>query len=110
MGLVAYGFLWTAAPVGSGRASGGGAPHEEDQWLGYDLQMGEQLVVRVEKQAAMCAVTTINPETGGRDLDTLRAIASYRPGQEPTPRICFGVFATVKTPGFLRVEDSVSIL
>lgn len=88
----------------------GCTPHEEDQWLGCDVQMGEQLVVRVERQAAMCAVTTINPETGERDLDTLRAIATYRPRQEPNPRIYFGVFASVKTPGFLRVGDSVSIL
>lgn len=88
----------------------GCTPHEEDQWLGCDLQMGNQLVVRVEKKAAMCAVTTINPETGQRDLDTLRAIATYRPREEPKPYIFFGVFASVIAPGYLRVGDAVSLL
>lgn len=88
----------------------GTAPHEEDEWLGRRVRIGEA-VVRVTKQDARCRMTTRNPETGVRDFDTLKAIKSYRgvrPGDGKA--IDFGVYADVETPGRVRVGDPVEPL
>ena len=55
----------------------GGGAHEEDTWIGRRIELGET-VMFVSKQVARCAITTQDPDTGARDLDTLRTIISYR--------------------------------
>ena len=55
----------------------GCAEHEEDGWDGRLLQIGAA-VVRVGGPVPRCAVTTRDPDTGVRDLDTLRLIQGYR--------------------------------
>ncbi len=83
----------------------GGAPHEEDTWIGRDVGVGE-VVVRVHEQVARCAITTQNPDTGERDLDTLRVIKEYR-GTRGTKLLDFGVYGEVVQPGRVRVGDVV---
>jgi uncharacterized protein YcbX len=84
-------------------------PHEEDEWIGRDVQIGEA-VIRPIDTVARCAITTKDPETGERDFDTLRAIRQYR-GQNPeTMGLDFGVFGTVVRPGAVRVGDAVEPL
>jgi uncharacterized protein len=83
----------------------GTRPHEEDEWIGRRVRVGEA-IVRVTKQDARCRMTTRNPETGVRDFDTLRAIKSYR-GVRDGKAIDFGVYADVEQPGRLRVGDPV---
>jgi uncharacterized protein YcbX len=79
-------------------------PHGEDGWVGRDIRAGEA-VLRVVERDARCSLTTKNPDTGARDLDTLRMIGAYRP---PVDReICFGVYADVVQPGVVSVGDSV---
>ena len=72
--------------------------------MGRDVRAGEA-VLRIAERDARCALTTRNPDSGERDLDTLRLIASYRPtsGGE----ICFGVYADVGSPGSVAVGDTV---
>ena len=86
----------------------GTRPHEEDDWIGRDLQIGET-VVRVTKPNARCRMTTRNPDTGVRDFDTLRAIKAYR-GLRAGKKIDFGVYASVEKPGRIRVGDPVEPL
>ncbi len=81
-------------------AVGGCRAHEEDEWVGRDVRVGEA-VVRVLKRAVRCAATTHSPDTGRRDLDTLRLIQSYRGGKD----VEFGVEAQVVTPGRVAVRD-----
>lgn len=90
----------------------GCTPHEEDQWVGRRLRLGETLIIRVAARDWRCVTTTINPKTGKRDADTLRAIASYRPpvGTPPEGKIFFGVSATVEEPGLLHVGDRIELL
>jgi uncharacterized protein len=86
----------------------GGEPHVEDTWIGRDVRFGEA-VVRVHEQVARCAITTKNPDTGERDLDTLRVINAYR-GTRGRKQIDFGVYGEVVAPGRVRVGDRVQPL
>jgi hypothetical protein len=86
----------------------GVAPHEEDEWIGRDVRVGEA-VIRPLEQVARCAITTKNPATGERDLNTLRVIKEYR-GVRGTKHLDFGVYGEVVTPGRVRVGDEVEPL
>lgn len=83
-------------------------PHEEDEWIGRELRLGEA-IVRPLEPVARCAITTTSPETGSRDLDTLRTIASYR-GLRDGKHADFGIFGEVVQPGRVRVGDVVEPL
>jgi uncharacterized protein YcbX len=83
----------------------GTRPHEEDEWCGRSVRVGEA-TVRVLAQVARCAITTRNPDTGERDFDTLRAIRRYR-GLRDGEAIDFGVYGDVLEPGRVRVGDAV---
>jgi hypothetical protein len=80
--------------------------HEEDTWIGRDVQIGGA-VVRPVGDVGRCAVTKCDPDTGTSDLDTLGALARYRrEGQsEPLP---FGVYCEVVEPGRVQVGDAVT--
>lgn len=81
-------------------------PYEEDSWKGRPVRLGEA-VVRVGDGVARCALTTMHPETGEKDFETLRVLAGYRKrGSE----LLFGVYADVMEPGRIRVGDSVEPL
>ena len=66
-------------------------------------------VVRIGGGVGRCAVTTRDPDTSVRDLDTLRLLRAYR---EPLAdgEIPFGVYAAVEEPGIVRVGDEVEPL
>ena len=81
--------------------------HEEDTWDGRLLRVGEAMV-RVGGPVDRCAVTTRDPDTGERDLDTLRLIKNYR-GVRDGQHVDFGVYATVEQPGTVRIGDSVEL-
>jgi MOSC domain-containing protein len=81
--------------------------HEEDEWDGRTARVGEALV-RFGGPIERCAVTTRDPDTGTRDLDTLRLIKNYR-GMPRKGKIDFGVYADVVEPGLVRVGDSVEL-
>lgn len=82
--------------------------HEEDEWIGRRVAIGDAVVAPVG-DVGRCAVTTKNPDTGETDLDTLRTLAAYRPEgrTEPLP---FGVHAAVVQPGRVRVGDPVRLV
>jgi uncharacterized protein len=83
-------------------------PHAEDGWIGHQVRVGGALVA-VRAHVGRCAVTTRDPDTGVRDLDTLGAIGEYRADvvtREPLP---FGVWCEVLEPGPIAVGDSVVV-
>lgn len=82
-------------------------PHEEDEWVGRDLQVGEA-VVRLRGHVGRCAITTQNPETGVPDFDTLRTIKAYRGLRDG--QLDFGVYGEVVEPGRVKVGDPVEPL
>jgi hypothetical protein len=82
----------------------GCAPHEEDAWLGGVIQIGPELRLYIIARDPRCTITTLDPNTGQRDVDTLRLILRYR----PNPRAAyFGVYGIVEHPGRVTVGDVV---
>jgi len=82
--------------------------HEEDGWNGRLLRVGDA-VLRAGGPIERCAVTTRDPDTGERDLDTLRLIRDYR-GVSDRQTVDFGVYADVVEPGRVRTGDPVELL
>jgi uncharacterized protein YcbX len=86
----------------------GSEPREEDTWIGRRIAIGDA-ILEVTKPDARCAITTQDPDTGRRDLDTLRAIISYR-GLRDGKHADLGVLADVARPGRVRIGDEVTVL
>jgi hypothetical protein len=86
----------------------GATAHEEDGWIGHRIAIGDAILT-VTKPDARCAITTQDPDTGVRDLDTLRGIIAYR-GLRDGEHADFGVLADVEQPGLVRLGDEVTLL
>ena len=86
----------------------GGDAHEEDTWVDHRIALGET-ILRVSGAVPRCAMTTHDPVTGERDLDTLHAIKEYR-GLVNGKDLMFGVYGEVERPGTVRVGDEVTVL
>ena len=92
------------------RSEAGGFP--ENDWLGRDLGVGDNLVVRVIARTPRCAVPTLAHGTLPRDTEALRVLARHNrivplAGLDPEP--CAGVYAEVLHPGQIRVGDTVRV-
>jgi MOSC domain-containing protein len=83
-------------------------PHEEDEWDGRLLRIGDA-VIRAGGPVDRCAMTTRDPDTGERDLDTLGLIKAYR-GLSERQTLDFGVYAEIVQPGTVRAGDTVEPL
>jgi uncharacterized protein len=81
----------------------GTGAHEEDTW--GVVRIGEA-TVRIAGPVPRCAVTTQDPDTGMRTLDTLAGIKAYR-GLRDGTQLDFGVYFDVVEPGRVRVGDAV---
>jgi len=86
----------------------GAAAHEEDDWIGGRVAIGSA-VLDVTRPDARCAITTHDPDTGVRDLDTLRSIMAYR-GVYDGRKAIFGVLGEVAVPGRVSIGDEVRVL
>jgi uncharacterized protein YcbX len=83
----------------------GVAAHEEDSWLGRDVEIGSA-VIRINGDVGRCVVTSHDPGTGITDVDTLGALARYRK-EGVVERLPFGVYGSVVRPGRATVGDPV---
>lgn len=86
----------------------GVAPHAEDGWIGTPVRVGGAVIVPLGN-VGRCAVTSLDPERGISDLDTLGALARYRGAQATTESLPFGVWARVEKPGIVAVGDDVLV-
>ena len=76
-------------------------PFSESGWPGGRLDIGEaeiEIVVATER----CAVTTFDPDTLERNTEVLATLAREREN-------FFGVYARVRTPGWIAVGDTVHL-
>ncbi len=92
------------------RTEAGGFP--ENDWLGRDLSVGGDLVLRVIARTPRCAVPTLAHGDLPRDAEALRVLARHNrvtplAGLDPEP--CAGVYAEVLHPGRIRVGDAVRV-
>ena len=77
--------------------------HEEDEWIGAHVGIGEATVV-FNGDIGRCIVTSRDPDTGISDLPTLVTLAAYR-REGVTEGLPFGVYGAVVEPGRVRVGD-----
>ena len=84
----------------------------ENDWLGRDLRVGHDLVLRVIARTPRCAVPTLAHGDLPRDAEALRVLARNNrvtplAGLDPEP--CAGVYAEVLHPGRIRVGNAVRV-
>lgn len=94
--------------------------YAEDAWAGRTVAVGEA-AVRVEGPVPRCAVTSQDPDTGIRNLPTLRMLLDQRAARGraalDTPvahppdagKLRLGVYGTVERPGRVRVGDPLTL-
>ncbi|HEY9326110.1 MAG TPA: MOSC domain-containing protein [Candidatus Limnocylindria bacterium] len=82
--------------------------HEEDEWIGRRVHVGDAVVVP-SGNVGRCVVTTRDPDTAEPTLDTLELLARYRRDIGTTEELAFGVWARVEQPGTVRVGDEVEV-
>lgn len=83
------------------------AAHEEDEWIGREVRIGEATVA-FNGDVGRCVVTSRHPETGIPDVPTLAALAAYRRDGRNEPLPC-GIYGSVVVPGVVRIGDSVVV-
>jgi uncharacterized protein YcbX len=86
----------------------GASPHQEDEWIGRRVRVGDAVVVPAGN-VGRCVTTTRDPETAEPDLDTLELLARYRRDAETTEALAFGVWARVERGGTVRIGDAVAV-
>jgi len=82
--------------------------HAEDTWIGRRVRIGAA-VVEPGGNIGRCAVTTLDPDAGVSDLDTLAALGTYRDREVTTEPLAFGVWARVVKAGAVRLGDAVHV-
>ena len=85
----------------------------ENEWLGRDLGVGDDVVLRVIARTPRCAVPTLAHGDLPRDPEALRVLARHnriRPLPESDPEPCAGVYAQVLQPGRIRTGDTVRLV
>ena len=71
-----------------------------DRQIPVDVDGQSHVGLRIDKRDGRCVVITIDPVTGERNPDILRAAAAERQG-------CLGVYGSTVEPGRVTVNDSV---
>ena len=82
----------------------------ENDWLGRDLRVGDELVLRVIARTPRCAVPTLAHGDLPRDAEALRVLARHNrvsPMPDSDPEPCAGVYAQVLRPGRISTGDPV---
>jgi uncharacterized protein YcbX len=88
----------------------GAAGFTENDWLGRDLRVGADLVLRVIARTPRCAVPTLAHGELPRDAEALRVLARHNrvsPLPQTGPEPCAGVYAEVLRPGRISTGDPV---
>jgi uncharacterized protein YcbX len=86
----------------------GVAPHEEDTWVGRQVQIGPA-VLAMHGHIGRCLITSRDPETADVDLPTLDLLAAYRRDIDSTEPLPFGIYGEVLTGGTVQTGDAVRV-
>ena len=80
---------------------------EEESWMDRLVHIGSA-AVRVHGNIGRCSVTTLDPDRGVVDLQTLHLLKRSRDDVHSTEPLPLGVWAEVIQPGDIRIGDAVS--
>jgi uncharacterized protein YcbX len=84
----------------------------ENDWVGRELRIGDELVLRVMLPTPRCAVPTLEHGSAPRDAAALRVPARHNrvaPREDLGPQPCAGCYADVVHPGRISVGDDVRL-
>jgi uncharacterized protein YcbX len=81
----------------------GGSAWEEFNWIGKKIKIGNS-ILEVFKKTQRCAATTVNPDTGIRDINVPKEISSHY------GHVDLGVYAKVIKSGSVSLLDKISIV
>ena len=80
-------------------------PYREDAWADRSARIGEA-ILRFGARMPRCDMTTLSPDTGLKDFDTLAILAEHRRvGSE----LLLGVYGDVVEPGRIKLGDAVEL-
>ncbi len=78
-------------------------PLEEFEWVGRKLRIGDT-DFRVEQRITRCQATAANPDTGRRDVDTLRVL------EDAWGHTDFGIYLVADSNGHVTEGDPVEVI
>jgi len=81
-------------------------PFEEDTWSGAVVRVGAA-TLRFGGGVPRCVMTTLHPDTGVQDVDTLAMLAVDR---TIDGKLRLGVYGDVLEPGVIGLGDPVEVL
>ena len=81
-------------------------PFEEDRWSGAVVRVGAA-TLRFGGRVPRCVMTTLHPDTGVQDVDTLAMLAVDR---TIDGKLRLGVYGDVLEPGVIGLGDPVEVL
>ena len=82
------------------------APYEEDAWQGGRVRIGEA-VLRLGDRMPRCVMTTLHPDTGVQDVDTLGMHGRHRRHEQ---HVVLGVYGDVLEPGAIGSATRSTVL
>ncbi|SCG41146.1 MOSC domain-containing protein [Micromonospora inositola] len=80
-----------------------GSDFPEDGWLGRDVRIGAQVVLRPRRRLTRCVMIDLPQEDVPAHEHLLRTVAEHHD-------MTFGVWATVERPGRIELQDAVELL
>jgi len=78
-----------------------GSGFPEEDWLGRDLRIGDQVVLRPQRRLTRCVMIDLAQEDAPEHGRLLRTVAEHH-------EMTFGVWATVERPGRIALSDIVA--
>jgi uncharacterized protein len=84
----------------------------ENAWAGRQLQIGDDVRLRVAMPAMRCVMTTVAQDGLPQDREVMRMMVEHNRLQIPGAGLfpCAGVYATVESPGTVAAGDAVRLL
>ncbi|MGH9714529.1 MAG: MOSC domain-containing protein [Candidatus Acidiferrales bacterium] len=78
-------------------------PYFEDELVGRELKIGEDVTVRVMKKDGRCVMINLDPETAAASPAVLQQVARAHSG-------CLGVYCAVLIEGIVRANDPIYLV
>lgn len=85
----------------------GGEPFAEDSWIGCELRIGLNAVIRPKGHVGRCLVTSRDPDSGRMDVPTLELLRRLRGQAVTSEPLALGVYGGVTRPGAIAVGDEI---